>query len=338
MDIKNTVTSLCEVSGASGNEDAAAELALDMLRKYCPDAHIESGNVIGKYGTHSSGKPLLVLDAHIDQVGFIVTSITDQGFVKFSSIGGIDRRLLPAQPVVIHGIKDVRGVICSVPPHLSKGDSKVLSFDEAAIDTGFPADELKKLVQPGDTITYDVKHRTLLGSRITAPSLDDRCGVAAILRSLELLEGSECAYNVVVIFSTQEEVGERGAAIGAYALDADVALAVDVSFGWAASEDEKNCGYIGKGAMIGISPSLSRQVSRKLIAVAENCGLPYQTEVMSGLTSTNADRYSVARSGAKTGTVSIPLRNMHTPVEVIDLEDVENTARLLAGFMKENLQ
>lgn len=338
MDIKNTVTSLCKACGASGSEDAAAELALEMLREYCPDAHIESGNVIGSYGTHTGDKPLLVLDAHIDQVGFIVTSITDEGFIKFSSIGGIDRRLLPAQPVVIHGSKDVRGVICSVPPHLSKGDSKVLSFDDAAIDAGYPADELKKLVQPGDTITYDVQPRSLLGSRITAPSLDDRSGVAAILRSLELLEGGESAYNVTVIFSTQEEVGERGAAIGAYTLDADVALAVDVSFGWAESEDEKNCGYMGKGAMIGISPSLSRLVSRKLISTAESCGLPYQTEVMSGLTSTNADRYSVARSGAKTGTVSIPLRNMHTPVEVIDLEDVENTARLLAGFMKENLQ
>ena len=338
MDIKNTVTALCEVSGASGSEDAAAGLALEMLRRFCPDAEIVSGNVIGRFGTFREGLPHLVLDAHIDQVGFVVTSITSEGFVKFSNIGGIDRRLLPAQPVVIHGTENVRGVICSVPPHLSKGESKVLSFEDAAIDTGYPAGELKKLVQPGDTITYDVSHRKLLGSRITAPSLDDRCGVAAILRCLELLDECGKKFNVTAIFSTQEEVGERGAAIGAYTLDADVALAVDVSFGWSAAEDEKDCGYLGKGAMIGISPSLSRLVSTKLIAAAEKNGLPYQTEVMSGLTSTNADRYSVARSGAKTGTVSIPLRNMHTPVEVIDLEDVENTAQLLAAFIKEGLE
>ena len=335
MDIKKTVTALAEAGGASGSEKCAAELALAMLREYCPDAEIINGNVIGRFGAHKEGLPLLVLDVHIDQVGFIVTYITDEGFVKVGNIGGIDRRLLPAQPVVIHGKRDVKGVICSVPPHLTNGGSEVLEMEDAAIDTGMSRSELEEVIGAGDSITFDVTCRDLIGSRITGGALDDRCGVASVLYTLELLRDKPLAYNVAVIFSTQEEVGERGAKIGAYELDPDIAIAVDVSFAYAIGEDESKCGYLGKGPMIGISPSLSREISDNLIKAAEAEDIPYQREIMSGLTSTNADRYSVNRCGAKTCTVSIPLRNMHTPVEVIDLEDVEMTAKLLAGFIRE---
>ena len=335
MDIKETVIALSEISGTSGSEENASELALSMLRKFAPDAAIINGNVIGHFGSHKDGLPSLVLDAHIDQVGFVVTYITDEGFVKVGNVGGIDRRLLPAQPVVIHGNRDVKGVICSVPPHLSHGNSEVLAIEDVAIDTGMTKEELEQVISQGDPITFDVTCRQLVGSRITGGALDDRCGIACILRTLELLGDADTAYNVTVIFSAQEEVGERGAKIGAFAVSPDIALAVDVSFAYAIGEDEKNCGYLGKGPMIGISPSLSREISDKLIGTAKKASIPYQLEVMSGLTSTNADRYSVNREGAKTCTVSIPLRNMHTPVEVIDLNDVETTAQLLAEFIKE---
>lgn len=335
MDLKNTIVQLSEASGASGSESSAAELALNMLKKYCPDAEIKNGNVIGRFGEFRSGLPSLVLDAHIDQIGMIATHITDEGFIKIQNLGGIDRRLLPAQPVIIHGKQDLPGVICSVPPHLSSGDSKVISFDKAAVDAGMPKEALEKIVSPGDTITFDVKCRSLIGSRITSGALDDRCGVAAILYALELLKGCSAAYNVTVIFSVQEELGERGAKIGAYELDPDIAIAVDVSFAYAMSEDENKCGYLGKGPMIGISPSLDRELSNELIKTAKTSEISFQTEVMNGLTSTNADQYSVSRCGSRTCTVSIPLRNMHTPAEIIDIKDVELTAKLLAEFIKE---
>ncbi len=333
MDLKETVFALSEACGASGSETAAAELALGMLRNYCPEAELCNGNVIGKFGIHKDGLPNLVLDAHIDQIGMIVTYITDDGFIKVGNLGGIDRRLLPAQQVVIHGNREIRGVICSVPPHLSKGESKVLSFDDIAIDTGFTKSEAEKIVSLGDSVTFDVKCRSLLGERITGGALDDRSGIAAILYALELLKNRETAYNVTVVFSTQEELGERGAKLGAYSLAPDIAIAVDVSFAYAEGEDEKKCGYLGKGAMIGISPCLSGEISAGLINAARSAGLPYQLEVMNGLTSTNADQYSVSRSGAKVCTLSVPLRNMHTPVEVIDLSDVRNTAEILAEFI-----
>lgn len=335
MDIKNTVAMLSEAAGASGNESLAAELALDMLKKYCPDAEIKNGNVIGKFGKFNESLPSLVLDAHIDQIGMIVTYITNEGFVKIGNLGGIDRRLLPAQQVVIHGKRDIKGVICSVPPHLSSGKNEVILFSDAAVDTGMTKSELEEIISYGDTITFDVKCRNLIGSRITGGALDDRCGVASILYALELLKDQKIAYNVTVIFSAQEELGERGAAIGAFEINPDIAIAVDVSFAFAKGENEQKCGYLGKGPMIGISPSLSREISHKLIDTAKNSKIPYQLEVMNGLTSTNADRYSVNREGAESCTVSIPLRNMHTPVEVIDISDVEFTGKLLAEFIKE---
>lgn len=335
MDIKNTVVRLSEAAGASGNESMAAELALDMLKKYCPDAEIKNGNVIGKFGKFNESLLSLVLDAHIDQICMIVTYITDEGFLKIGNLGGIDRRLLPAQQVVIHGKRDIKGVICSIPPHLSSGKNEVISFSDAAVDTGMTKSELEEIVSYGDTITFDVKCRSLIGSRITGGALDDRCGVASILYALELLKDQKTAYNVTVIFSAQEELGERGAAVGAFEINPDIAIAVDVSFAFAKGENEQKCGYLGKGPMIGISPSLSKEISHKLIDTAKSSEIPYQIEVMNGLTSTNADRYSVNREGAEACTVSIPLRNMHTPVEVIDISDVELTGNLLAEFIKE---
>ena len=337
MDIKETVISLSQLKGASGYEISAAEKVHEMFSEYCKKYEIVGqDNYVEYFGEYDENLPLLVLDAHIDQVGMIVTYVTDDGFVKVSNIGGLDRRLLPAQPVVIHGKKDIKGVICSVPPHLTSGGTEVLSWEDVSIDTGMTKDELEKYISLGDSVTYDVKCRELLGNRLTGASLDDRCGIASILFAFDMLKGKKLKYNVAAVLATQEELGERGAKICAYAVNPDIAIAVDVSFAYAIGEDERKCGKLGEGAMIGISPSLSREISDNLINTAKKNNIPYQIEVMEGLTSTNADRYSVSRGGVKTCTVSIPLRNMHTPVEVIDLKDIELTAELLADFIKED--
>ncbi|MDE6036500.1 MAG: M20/M25/M40 family metallo-hydrolase [Ruminococcus sp.] len=337
MNIRENLFELSETAGASGNEQNVSEKALEILRKYCPDAEIVNGNVTGRFGIRNENLPELVLDAHIDQIGFIVSYITEDGFIKTGNLGGIDRRLLPAQPVVIHGKSDVKGVICSIPPHLSDSNS-VPSINDVAIDTGLTKSELEEIISLGDTITFDVKCRQLLNNRVTGGAFDDRSGITAVLYALDLLRQSDkpLKYNVTVIFSVQEELGERGAKIGAFAINPDVALAVDVSFAHATGENEMKCGKLGKGAMIGISPSLSRRISDELIDTAKKNNIPYQIEVMNGLTSTNADQYSVSRDGAETCTISIPLRNMHTPVEVIDLDDIRYTGELIYQFIINN--
>lgn len=335
MNIKAVIKNLVNSKGISGNENCVCETALALLKEYCPDAYIKNGNVIGKFGSFSDNRPHILLDAHIDQVGMIVTYITDEGFIKIGNVGGLDRRLLPAQQVTIHGSKQIKGVICSVPPHLTKGKSSVLKIEDVAIDTGYSKKELEKIVMQGDMVTFDTVYTELINDRITASALDDRCGIASILYALELLKNTSLNCNVTVLFSAQEELGERGAKIACYEINPDIALAVDVSFGYTCGDTEHECGKLSEGAMIGISPSLSKEISDALINTAKNNDIPYQLEVMSGLTSTNADRFSVSRNGVKACTVSIPLRYMHTPVEVIDVKDVELTGKLIAQYLKE---
>lgn len=178
------------------------------------------------------------------------------------------------------------------------------------------------------------KAEKLAGSRVTSKAIDDRSGCTAILKTLELLNGQQTAYNIAVCFSTQEEVGERGAKTAAFDINADYAIVVDVSFAKTHYESEEECGIMGKGAMIGIAPSLSREMSDSFISLAEEKGIPYQLEVMSGKTGTNADTIGVSGSGTKAVTISIPEEHMHTPVEIVDINDIDNTALLIAEYLK----
>ncbi len=340
---KNTLTELiiklaC-CPGASGDESRTAELCLDIMKKYTDRAQIKNGNVLAHFGVRSDKKPHVLIDAHLDRVGLIAAYITEDGFVKADCLGGLDRRLFPAQRVMLHGTEDIPGVICTLPPHLKK-DSKVMDKDQIYIDTMLSPESVKKLIRPGDTITFDTPCRELIpdSGRICGAALDDRCGIAAVIEAIDSLEGEydSLPYSFTVMFSAQEELGERGACIGAFEVDPDISVAVDVSFAMSIGEDPKKCGELSKGCMIGFSPSLDRRLSKQFAACAEKKCIPYAYEVMNGTTGTNADRFSVNRCGSRAVTLSIPLRYMHTPSEVIDICDVISTARLISEFLKED--
>lgn len=330
MDITEILEKLCKSGGVSGDETETSEIALSYLKEYDKNAFIKNGSVFGKIG--NGGKKIL-LDAHIDRIGFIVTSITDDGFIKVANCGGIDKRLLPALPVKIYGNKTIDGVFVSVPPHLAS-EEKPLAVNEMYIDTGYSKEELEKIVSLGDTISFDTTFKKLLGNRVSGSALDDRSGVVAILYALELLKNENLNCELRILFSTEEEVGERGATTGAFYLNPDIAIAVDVSFAYASGEKEDKCGKMGKGVMIGISPSLDRELSHTLISIAKEKNIPYQTEVMNGRTGTNADRFSVNREGACSSTLSIPLKYMHTPTEIIDTDDIVSVSKLIAEYVK----
>lgn len=334
MNLEQIIIQLADTSGVSGDENKAAELAIEMLKKYTDDCYIKNGNVIGHFGKKGA-KPHILIDAHIDQIGFVVTYITDDGFLKISNCGGIDRRLLLAQQVTVLGKEPVSGIVCAIPPHLSTDESSVPEMDEICIDIGMTKEQAEKVISYGDKIVFATGCKKLQGDRITGAALDDRCGVAAILRALEIIKGNNFDYELTVMFSTQEELGERGAKIGVFDIDPDIALAVDVSFALTADDSEIKCGKMGKGCMIGFAPTLDKELSQQLKAIAEKNNMPYQIEVMNGETGTNADRFSVNKSGVRAVTLSIPLKYMHTPVEVISISDVENTAQLIAAYLQE---
>lgn len=331
MDIRKITELLTDGEGVSGNCHTMTR-AKELLEKYA-DVRTDAMNSI--IGTVGEGKTHIMLDAHLDRIGLIVTAIDQSGFLRVDKCGGCDARVLSAAEVTVWGKKPLYGVITSTPPHLAKAEdaSKAPSFDNIYVDTGLPYDKLQKTVSVGDRITIDAPIRSLAGTRITGAALDNRIGMVTLLRVLDIIKEKSPAVKVSVLFSAQEETTEAGGKTGAFGISPDESIVVDVSFATAPGVSEQEAGKLGNGGMICISPSLSNEMSQELITLANENGIKYQTEVCPSSTGTNADVISVAKAGIKTGLVSIPLRNMHTQAEVADLEDVESAAQLIAAYI-----
>lgn len=331
MDIKEICRKLTEGAGVSGACNTLTS-AKELLSEYADVRTDALGSIIGTAG---QGKTHIMLDAHLDRIGLIVTSVDESGFLRVDKCGGADVRVLSAAEVTVWGKEPVYGVITSTPPHLSKNEdtSKAPTFDNIFVDTGMSYDKLKDIVSVGDRITIDAPVKSLLGTRITGAALDDRIGMAALLRVLDIIKEKNPPVKVSVLFSVQEETTEAGGKTGAFGIFPDEAIAVDVSFGTAPSVSEQESGKLGGGAMICISPSLSQEMSNALISLAEENNIKYQTEICPSQTGTNADVISTAKTGIKTGLVSIPLRNMHTQAEVADIEDIESVAQVIAAYI-----
>ena len=329
MELLKRLTSAVGVGGA---EEGIVEVLKDILKEYGEVSVDDMNNVFCTFG---SGYHFL-LDAHLDEIGMIVTSITNDGFVKVNKCGGIDNRMLPASEVSIWSESgEIRGVFTNVPPHLQKADDdkKIPDLDELSIDVGMDKKSAEKLIPLGSRVTFRRNFTELLGTQVSSSVLDDRCGIAAIILALEQLRGVDA--KITAMLSTQEELGGRGAKVGPYNKNVDEAIAVDVSFGYSPLCKKTDCGEMGKGAMIGISPVLNKNMSDSLITVAKEKGIPYQLEVMgSGRTGTNADDITLVQSGIKTALISIPEKYMHSPIEVVDTKDVESVGKLIAEYVK----
>lgn len=311
-----------------GDIREASDIAAHELSKYMPT---EKFGTLGIIGTLDKGADYtLMLAAHIDEVGFVVTSLLDGGFVKVSSVGGIDKRILPALPVIIHGKRKVSAVFSSTPPHL--GTSEPQEVTDILRDTGV-TDGLKDIVSVGDFVSFDSKCAHLLGNRICGKSFDDRSAVACLIEIASRIYDKEIPLNVVFCLTDQEELGIRGAKTASFAIDCDQAIAIDVTFGNAPDVPESHLKRLGDGVMIGVSPILNKAITNQLIDLCGENKIPFNHEVMAGTTGTDADSITISKHGIPTGLVSIPLRNMHTPSEVIDLADLESVCDLLEAYI-----
>ncbi|HHW46364.1 MAG TPA: M42 family metallopeptidase [Clostridiales bacterium] len=332
MNLTDLLKDLSNQAGVSGLSNAL-NAAKSCLSEFVDEVYIKNGSVIGSI----NGKYdyTILLDAHIDEIGMVVTSIEKNGFVRVSKIGAVDVRTLPAQPVNIWGKERITGIFCSTPPHLSKKDKdkEVPDITEMYIDTGLPAERLKEIVSPGDRVTFMQQAKQMLEGKLTGKSFDNRASVAALIETARKLKDKPPECNVVFLLSDQEELGCRGAKTAAFDLSPNEAIAVDVSFGDFPDVPAHKSGKLGNGPMIGISPVLSKSITEKIKQIAKSQNIKHQFEVMGGETSTNADVINLAKSGIPCGLVSIPLRNMHTTVEVICEEDVKNTAELLFAYV-----
>lgn len=332
MTAKELCFSLCREGGSSGDESAARAEAEKHLSQFANIHSDRLGSLIAEVG---SGKTNILLDAHLDSVGLIVRGIDDGGFLLVEKVGGIDERVLTGARVDVYGKKMLTGVVCSTPPHLltKKAEKAGVSVKSLAVDVGLKKKEAERLVSLGDRILLHGEPSELLGTRISGVSLDNRAGAAAVIMAAQAVHDKIKNVRLTIVLSSMEEVGGSGAKAAAYTADADFAVVTDVGFGSDEVCAKEDTIALGKGASIGISPVLDRELTEEFKRIAEENDIPYQHDVMGGRTGTNADVISNSRGGVKTALLSIPLRNMHTSAEVIDTLDVENTAKLIAAFI-----
>ncbi len=333
--MKNLLFNLCSANSVSGEEHSACEIAKKTLEPFASIEYDASGSLIAEFGKKDA-KYSIMLDAHIDQIGLIVTHIDDNGFVKAAPCGGIDRRVLQGDRFYILGSKEIKCICCSTPPHLSAGnEEKAVGADNLWFDTGISGDKLKKSVSLGDRIVFAAEPQELKNNRMTSKAVDNRAGVAAVLYCADLLKNAELNCKVIVSLSVREEINMLGAKTAAFVRYPNEAIVVDVSFAKQSGVPAEKSGELDGGPMIGISPVLDKEIANKLIDAANVKKLKLQREVMGGATGTNSDVISATRGGIRTGLVSIPMRSMHTGVEVVSLNDVAAVGELLAEYITE---
>jgi putative aminopeptidase FrvX len=296
------------------------------------------GSSIARVGEAS---PLLAVVGHIDEIGLVVTHIDEKGFLWFAPIGGWDPQVLVGQRIAVRGRDGlVPGVVGRKPIHLLDPDQrkKVVELKGLHIDVGAAdRDEASALIRVGDPVTIAAEPLRLAGNRLASKAMDNRLGAYVALEALRrtAVERDSLKCSFAAVAAVQEEIGLYGSRTSAFELRPDLAVAIDVTHATdAPGVDEKEIGShpLGSGPAIGRGSTLSPKVFELLVETAEEAGIEHSISASGRSTSTDADAIQISRSGIPTGLVSIPLRYMHSPVELVDLGDVEATVELIAAF------
>jgi endoglucanase len=325
--------------------DTADEIATDSMGSVHATlfGHASAQNAEGVTGDTSSTTqaPSCMLSTHMDEIGLMVTYISDDGYLSVAALGGVDAAILPGLRVDVHTQRgSLRGVVGRKPIHLIAADERksVTPIDKLVIDLGLPAKAVKRAVRVGDPITFGVGFERLGKHMATSRAFDDKVGVFIATQVLARLKARGVhAGQFTAAMTVQEEIGTRGAITSAHSVNPQVALAFDVTH---ATDypgiDKTKYGKIvcGQGPVIARGPNINPVVFEKLVAAAEAEKIPYQIEAEPSVTGTDARSIQVTRGGIPTGLVSVPLRYMHTPTEVVDLRDVEHAVALIVHFVE----
>lgn len=333
METEQMLERLCAVGAPSGFEGSAARAAKELLEPLMDEVWTDRlGNLIGVRRCGKPGAKKLLLDAHLDEVGLIVTGMKD-GFLRFMG-NGVDSRMLPDREVMVLADPPLLGVVACLPPHVLSAEDreKAPELKDLFVDVGLSQEEAQRRVPIGTPMVYRTDFTRLGERQVCAKALDDRACYAALLRAAELLQGRELDVDLYILGSVCEEVGGVGAKVGAQALNPDFCVAVDVTHGRTPDSAKDESFVMGGGPAVGIGPNMARWMSRRLLDKAAAEGIPVQKEVMERSSGTNGWGMQIANEGVATAVLSIPLKYMHTPVEVVELSDIEDTARLLAAF------
>jgi tetrahedral aminopeptidase len=347
--ITEILKQLTAVDGPSGAETKVAELVRSLAGDTVAEVRTDAlGNLIARRpGTGQPGggsaPGRVMLAAHMDEIGFIVTRV-EQGFLHVTRVGGVDPRSALGQEVTVYPSgpgadaypDGLPGYIGSPPPHLLSAEDreKVIPMHELRVDPGLPPTFFANgLVRVGDRVVWRGPAIELLGGRVAMKALDNRASVAVMLGALGYLAGMQHQWDVIAVATVQEEIGLRGATTAAYGVAPDLAIALDVTFADTPGVSDSETFAMDRGPTIGIGPNLHPGVVKRLQQAADDLELPYQIEPAYGPTGTDAWAIQISREGIPTGLLSVPVRYMHSPVETVTTADLDRTARLLAAFI-----
>ncbi|MFC1953620.1 M42 family metallopeptidase [Chloroflexota bacterium] len=329
---------LVNTPSPSGYERQAQRVFRDRVAAYAANVHTDVlGNV---YATINPGRsPRIMLAGHADEIGFQVRYISDEGMLYFGSIGGHDAIVTVGQRVTVHTDNGpILGVLGRMAIHLLDSDErkKTPKLDDLWIDIGAKDKaDAESVVAIGDCVTYDHELQRLRGELCVARSFDDKMGVFIVAETLRLLAGTSIKATVIGVSTVQEEVGLRGAHTSAYDVDPQIGIATDVGHSTDyPSGDKKKVGDVklGGGPMITRGANINPIVFELLVKTAKELEIPYQIQATPGGTGTDANVIQLNRAGVATGLIAVPLRYMHTPNEIMNLDDIEKAAQLMAGF------
>ena len=334
MEINEILRRLDAPFGVSGNETEVRGVIKELFAGLCTEVREDAlGNVIGTLRCGKENAPTIMIEGHQDELGLMVSGITDEGSLRFLTVGGFDPKTLPGTEVTVHSESgNYFGVIGAKPPHLVKGPAKGPAVNDMAVDVGYNKEQSEKIFKVGDIITLNTGFVQLGGSTVAARCIDDRGGLAAVVRALELAQDLRLDCTVIAVATVQEELGLCGARTAAAQLVPDAAIAIDVCHGTSPGVSD-NAFPLGKGVVVSVGPNLHPKLTRQLLDTAKENRLDVQIDVDSGDTGTDAWEIQVAGTGVPTALLSVPLRYMHANYEVGDCRDIETTARLVAAFL-----
>jgi len=324
---------LCEAPGPPGREDRVRDIVLRELGPLCDDVEVDPvGNVLAR---RAGEGPRLMLSAHMDEIGFMVTHVDDDGFLRVIPLGGFDPKTLTAQRVVVHGREDLLGVMGSKPVHLMSDEDKrrAPKLEDFFVDVGLPAERARELVRAGDAVTRE-RATARVGDLVTGKSLDNRAGVYVMIEAVRTLGEHRC--EVVAAATTQEEVGLRGARVAAARVRHRIGLAIDTTLAndGVGTKPHERVTRLGAGAGIKVydaSAIVPSFIVDHLVRCAEERGIPHQIEVMTR-GGTDTRELQLSGEGAPAGCVSIPTRYVHQVVETCHPDDLDACVALVAAF------
>jgi endoglucanase len=336
-DISPFLKQLLSLPGLSGNEEPVRQVIAEKWRPLVDELSVSklgSLHALRKAGQKKQA-PAILIAAHMDAIGLIVTGIQD-GFLRVTEIGGIDPRILPGQEVIVHGQNGLSGIAILWPDRLvnSSHKGKPPSLERILVDVGLPAPEVEKLVHVGDLVSFSTPPVELSGGALSGHTLDNRASVAALTVCLDELKTVNLDWNVWMVATVQEEVNCAGGATSPFAIEPDMVVAVDVTFAKGPGASDHRSFPMGKGPTVGTGANIHPFLFKTFKSVAEKYEIPFAVEPLPKGSGTDAVVMQIVGSGIPSAVIGIPVRYMHTPVEEVVVEDIQRTGRLLAAFIK----